>query len=610
MATYYVAKNGNDSNPGTKDLPWRTCAKAATAIAGSIVYFKPGVWNERLIPMNSGTSTAPIVFSIVPGSIKNSVILDGISVIVPKDNGMIHIYDKNYITIDGFKIQYVKGTSHNHGNGIIIGGSSSNIIIKNNYLYDIFGSGINLFGIGASNITIDNNELEMIGNRPKGIWSQEEMSIWGVNGAIISNNHIHHNAYWYNQTLSDLGIEGLDIKDGASNVKCYGNHIHHMDNAWNMQTALYVGTYTGTVSNIEVYNNIIHDIKGFCYGFNVEKPTGKANNVYFYNNIAYKGNDIPSTDWAVGYRLVTVHPPDINLTAFTNTYIYNNVAYGFKGTPTPWKAIGFQIGERVSNNTIVRNNISFECAYTYIYKDRVIQDHNFLSGDPLFVNPSMGDFHLQPGSPCIGAGITTSITFDADGNLRPSPPSIGAYEYGALPPPPPVIVPPKKYKCDGAPFYQCKEDATGEYDTLEACNSACAIQRPTLSSIIVTPGMATISMGDSLVVVGTAIDSQGNTMGGIPIVWSSDPAGVVEIDPINTATFIDGKISTKIKGILAGMCIIKGTSNNISGQLILDVNVSIPPPPPPPTPPPDITEERSKNEKIVLAALAALSFLR
>ena len=179
----------------------------------------------------------------------------------------------------------------------------------------------------------------------------------------------------------------------------------------------------------------------------------------------------------------------------------------------------------------------------------------------------------------------------------------------------PVCNMPKKYKCLGAPFYQCKEDVTGTYDTLEACNSACATQRPTLSSIIVTPSMATISMFDSLVVVGTAIDSQGNTMGGIPIVWTADPAGVVEIDPINTTTFIDGKISTKIKGIAPGMCIIKGSSGSISGQLIADVNVAIPPPPPPPTPPPpppppDITEERAKNEKILLAALAALSFLR
>lgn len=195
---------------------------------------------------------------------------------------------------------------------------------------------------------------------------------------------------------------------------------------------------------------------------------------------------------------------------------------------------------------------------------------------------------------------------------------------------------PKKYKCSGAPFYQCSEDATGTYNALDVCNAACAIQKPALSSILVTPGIATIIVGESVTVVGTAIDSHSVTMGGIPIVWTSDPAGIVEIDPINTATFIDGKISTKIKGIAPGMCIIKGTSGSISGQLILDVNIA------PPLPPsikwkysgaPDCvciedptgtfnsqsecqavcnkTDTSTKdNEKVILAAIAALTFLR
>lgn len=191
----------------------------------------------------------------------------------------------------------------------------------------------------------------------------------------------------------------------------------------------------------------------------------------------------------------------------------------------------------------------------------------------------------------------------------------------------------KKYKCSGAPFYQCSEDPTGTYDTLAACNTACLTERPALSSIIVTPGTATIIVGESVTVVGTAIDSHGVTMGGIPIVWTSNPAGIVEINPVNTATFIDGKISTKIKGISPGMCIIKGTSGSVSGQLILDVNVA---PPPPPSikwkcsgsPDYMCTEDllgtfnsqiecqtackdRTKeNEKVVLAAIAALTFLR
>jgi hypothetical protein len=52
------------------------------------------------------------------------------------------------------------------------------------------------------------------------------------------------------------------------------------------------------------------------------------------------------------------------------------------------------------------------------------------------------DFHLQSGSPAIGAGMQLSeVTVDADGKVRPNPPSIGAYEYAGSTPwlvPPPT----------------------------------------------------------------------------------------------------------------------------------------------------------------------------
>ena len=64
-----------------------------------------------------------------------------------------------------------------------------------------------------------------------------------------------------------------------------------------------------------------------------------------------------------------------------------------------------------------------------------------LSADPKFVNPpaapqfappAVGDAHLRPGSPCLGAGTASGApAADADGTARPSPPSIGAYEIGS-----------------------------------------------------------------------------------------------------------------------------------------------------------------------------------
>jgi hypothetical protein len=53
-----------------------------------------------------------------------------------------------------------------------------------------------------------------------------------------------------------------------------------------------------------------------------------------------------------------------------------------------------------------------------------------LVADPLFVNPTTGNFHLTAGSPAIGSGTgTLAPTTDFDGNPRPSPG--GGFDRGA-----------------------------------------------------------------------------------------------------------------------------------------------------------------------------------
>ena len=46
----------------------------------------------------------------------------------------------------------------------------------------------------------------------------------------------------------------------------------------------------------------------------------------------------------------------------------------------------------------------------------------------IFVDKSLHDYHLAGGSPAIGAGFTSGITTDHEGNTRGNPPDLGAYE--------------------------------------------------------------------------------------------------------------------------------------------------------------------------------------
>jgi predicted outer membrane repeat protein len=52
-----------------------------------------------------------------------------------------------------------------------------------------------------------------------------------------------------------------------------------------------------------------------------------------------------------------------------------------------------------------------------------------LEGDPLFVNPAIGDYHLQVGSPAVNHGKNLGVLTDLDGTPRDAKPDIGAYEF-------------------------------------------------------------------------------------------------------------------------------------------------------------------------------------
>lgn len=62
------------------------------------------------------------------------------------------------------------------------------------------------------------------------------------------------------------------------------------------------------------------------------------------------------------------------------------------------------------------------------YQSGTGQSANSINVDPLFVNLAASDFHLQSGSPCIGAA-DDSVVADYYGNNRVSPHDMGAIEY-------------------------------------------------------------------------------------------------------------------------------------------------------------------------------------
>ncbi|REE92930.1 putative sugar-binding protein [Paenibacillus taihuensis] len=66
--TYYVAKTGNDSNPGTEAEPFLTIQKAADVLLpGETVIIHEGVYGESVRPKYNGTADHPITYKTADG---------------------------------------------------------------------------------------------------------------------------------------------------------------------------------------------------------------------------------------------------------------------------------------------------------------------------------------------------------------------------------------------------------------------------------------------------------------------------------------------------------------------------------------------------------------
>ncbi|MCX7014716.1 MAG: right-handed parallel beta-helix repeat-containing protein [Candidatus Sumerlaeota bacterium] len=229
------------------------------------------------------------------------------------------------------------------------------------------------------------------------------------------------------------------------------------------------GVYGGTVINCLIANNHA-DYGGGVYG-------GDVKNSIIANNTAGHGGGVCGN---VYQRI-------------TNCTIIGNVAtaggmYGDPGgggvycftdifnPPPPWPPERIP-GHLYATNTIFANNSPNAIGYDYdsfVYPNNDLfyqnpyaaqtQGENFptgadlnvslpqlsgwgnLDGDPAFVNPAAGDYHLKPNSAAIDRGTNVALTADYDGAPRPvdipgvgydGPGAfdIGAYEYQFVAPP-------------------------------------------------------------------------------------------------------------------------------------------------------------------------------
>ncbi len=200
-ADFYVAVDGDDSNPGTFEAPWGTWQKAfETAQAGDTIYFRGGTWSPtNVVPStnvavlhspetapvtgHNGTATEKICFFNYPGEVP---VLDcsQLDTVGRNFNGGITLTGSHFIHFRGLTVTNV----YQPHSGELASGIGAN---------------------GCSNLTFENMTVSNIGGRG--------MTYWGIAGHPEAAEILYDTTYYINcdvynciDSLSEVPGNGSD----------------------------------------------------------------------------------------------------------------------------------------------------------------------------------------------------------------------------------------------------------------------------------------------------------------------------------------------------------------------------------------------------------------
>ena len=468
----FVSTGGNNANPGTLELPWRTVQYACNhATAGSTIFIMSGVYNEKIAITTSGSAGGG--FLTVTALDTDTVILDGTGI---SGDQIILIQNQQYIRIQGLELR--NNLDQTFGTGIWVQGSGNHIEIINNIIHDMRaapggGDAMGISVYGSSTTPISNVVLR--GNTIRNCQPGHSESIvlnGNVDTFLIANNVVHD--------VNNIGIDMIGgektcpdpAQDVVRNGICRGNLVYNARSIYGGGYA--AGIYVDGGRNIIVERNIVHDADvGMEIGCEIKGVTASGmivrDNLLYHNDkrgLSFGGYNYPATGRVTNsiFSNNTMFNNDILGTGEGEIYIEytlnctlkNNIAYAHRGrliTSTVDNSSGNIFDyNRFFTTAASGNAVDYNGAiYSTIdsYRGATGQDTHSTSGDPLFVDTSAVtlNLHLSPDSPCIEAGdnsVVVSGETDLAGILRiyNDVVDVGAYEHiPVMPAPaPPLLV--------------------------------------------------------------------------------------------------------------------------------------------------------------------------
>ena len=274
---YYVATNGDDSHPGTADLPFQTILRASkVALPGTTVHVAPGVYTGGFKTTMSGTESQRIFYV--------STVQWGAKLVPPMSSDTKAGWDNrgSYVDIVGFEID---GSAARNGlkwtHGIYNGGSFA--VIRNNLVHHVaLDNPCN--GGGGAGIGVDSYyrgiKSDAIGNTVHHIGQPGCRFVQGI--------YISTSGSARNNVVHNIGGAAIQLWHDANHVIISNNTV-----AASMIGILVGGGdfyhTKGPNDYTVVQNNIVYDNK---LGVSEQGETGTHNT--YRNNLVFQSS---MADW-------------------------------------------------------------------------------------------------------------------------------------------------------------------------------------------------------------------------------------------------------------------------------------------------------------------------
>lgn len=447
-----MATTGRDSNAGTAQAPFATVQHGLdVAQAGDTVVVHGGRYPELAVFPRSGQAGRPIRLVAACGE---QPVLDGAG--LGRGIGaaaLVRIEGRSHVTVEGLELKGLTAQGGNFPAGIWVRGSCSDVLIRGNEVHHISGAqggaaggahGIAVYGTettATTDVRLEGNHVHHLTLGP----SEAVVVNGNVRGFRVTDNHVHDTD---NIAFDFIGFEG-DVCPRCSQVEgvsadveraregvISGNLAHDVTSANNPAYSGELASscfYVDGASDLVIERNVGHgcdlgiELASEHHGHATARITVRNN--FLWGNrvtgIASGGyDDGTGPGGGSAEDCVVVHNTVVDSSrggwADTGVLLQNrnvNVTYANNVIVASRGFDAVNIAGSLNRNVQLHHNLVFGGGY-----QNATPGAGSLTADPKLVDGGLGNFHLLPNSPCIGAGAALSDAqrglLDLDGDPR------------------------------------------------------------------------------------------------------------------------------------------------------------------------------------------------